>query len=45
MKKFITLLTLAAACSAVSAMAHDDFSNAGSIKRVLLLSIDGMHAV
>jgi hypothetical protein len=47
MKKLIALLSLAAACSAVSAIAqdHDDDSNHGRIKRVLLISIDGMHAV
>ena len=47
MKKLIALLSLAAACSAVSAIAedHDDDSNHGHIKRVLLISIDGMHAV
>ena len=47
MKKAIALLSLAAACSAVSAIAqdHDDDSNHGHIKRVLLISIDGMHAV
>ena len=45
MKKFVAFLTLAAACTAVSAIAQDDDSNHGNIKRILLVSIDGMHAV
>jgi hypothetical protein len=43
MKKVIALLSLAAACSTVSAIAQD-FAK-GPIKRVLLISVDGMHAV
>ena len=41
MKKLMTLLALAAACFLGTAAAQDD----GSIKRVLLISVDGMHAV
>src|ERR1039458_6095290 len=41
MKKFIALLSLAAACSAASVVAQDQ----AHIKRVLLISVDGMHAV
>jgi hypothetical protein len=41
MKKLMTLLALAAACFPGTAAAQDD----GSIKRVLLISVDGMHAV
>jgi len=50
MKRVIALLSLAAACSAVSAIAqdhdddHDHFGH-GRIKHVLLISVDGMHAV
>jgi len=40
MKKAIALLSLAAACSVGTAVAQDN-----TIKRVLLISIDGMHAV
>jgi hypothetical protein len=42
MKKAIALLSLAIVCSAGAAIAQD--SN-GAIKHVLLISIDGMHAV
>ena len=45
MKKLVAFLTFAVACSAVSANAQDDSYNSGRIKRVLLVSIDGMHAV
>jgi len=45
MKKVIVLLSLAAACSAGTAIAQDNDFNHGRIKRVLLISIDGMHAV
>jgi len=45
MKKLVAFVTLAAACSAVSAIAQDDSSTPGKFKRVLLVSIDGMHAV
>ncbi len=44
MKKTLVLLSLAAACVAGTAIAQDnDFH--GKIKRVLLIRIDGMHAV
>ncbi|RSL15344.1 type I phosphodiesterase/nucleotide pyrophosphatase [Edaphobacter aggregans] len=49
MKNVIALLALATVCSAGTAVAlddhHDDHGNHGRIKRVLLISIDGMHAV
>jgi hypothetical protein len=46
MKKAVAILSLAAACSAVSAIAQDnDFGQHHNIKRVLLISVDGMHAV
>ncbi len=49
MKKVIALLSLAIVCSAGTAMAADDDwdhgHDHGKIKRVLLISIDGMHAV
>jgi hypothetical protein len=43
MKTAIAVLSLAAACSAASAVAQDSLGR-GPIKRVLLISIDGMHA-
>ena len=45
MKKLVALLSLTVACSAVSANAEDYNSHQGHIKRVLLISVDGMHAV
>jgi hypothetical protein len=45
MKIAIAVLSLAAACSAVSATAQDNDFAKGPIKRVLLISVDGMHAV
>jgi hypothetical protein len=46
MKKTLALLSLAAACSVGTATAQDnDFHHEGHIKRVLLISVDGMHAV
>ena len=48
MKKSLALLSLAAVCFAGTAFAQgddDDFGHQGEIKRVLLVSIDGMHAV
>ncbi len=45
MKKVIALLSLAAACSAVSALAQDNDRDHDHIKHVLLISVDGMHAV
>ena len=45
MKKLVTLLSLAVACLTVSAIAEDHNPHHGHIKRVLLISIDGMHAV
>ena len=44
MKKAIAVLSLVAACSAASAVAQDRSWGQGPIKRVLLISIDGMHA-
>jgi hypothetical protein len=43
MKTAIAVLSLAVACSAASAVAQDSLGQ-GPIKRVLLVSIDGMHA-
>jgi hypothetical protein len=43
MKRAIAVLSLAAACSAASAIAQDSLGQ-GPFKRVLLVSIDGMHA-
>jgi len=47
MNRAISLFALAAFCSAGTAIAQNDFNHDGSsrIKRVLLISIDGMHAV
>jgi hypothetical protein len=50
MKKLVAILSLAAVCSAVSAIAQDhnddhDHFGQGRIKHVLLISVDGMHAV
>jgi hypothetical protein len=45
MKKAIALLSLAIVCSAAIAMAQEDGWGHGKFKRVLLISIDGMHAV
>jgi Type I phosphodiesterase / nucleotide pyrophosphatase len=45
MKKTIALLSLAALCSMGTAIAQDGSLGAGHIKRVLLISVDGMHAV
>ena len=44
MKTAIAVLSLAAACSAASAVAQDSLGQ-GPIKQVLLISVDGMHAV
>jgi hypothetical protein len=43
MKKTLALLSLAAVCSVGTAVCQDDHQN--HIKRVLLISVDGMHAV
>jgi predicted AlkP superfamily pyrophosphatase or phosphodiesterase len=43
MKKTLAVLSLAAACAVGLATAQDHQS--GPIKRVLLISVDGMHAV
>jgi hypothetical protein len=43
--KTLALLSLAAACSVSSAIAQDNNFHEGHIKRVLLISVDGMHAV
>src|SRR3984893_1198124 len=50
MKKLVAILSLAAVCSAVSAIAQDHNDDhepigQGRVKRVLLISVDGMHAV
>ena len=45
MKKTLALLSLAAVCSMGTAIAQDHHSNQNQIKRVLLISVDGMHAV
>src|SRR5580700_11135365 len=48
MKKALALLSLAATCSVGTAIAQDNDSHHdhhGKIKRVLLISVDGMHAV
>ena len=45
MKKLVALLSLAIVFSAASAIAEDHNSHQGHIKRVLLISVDGMHAV
>jgi Type I phosphodiesterase / nucleotide pyrophosphatase len=45
MKNAIAALTVLAACSTVSAVAQDNDWGKGSIKHVLLVSVDGMHAV
>ena len=45
MKNLVTLLTLTAACWVGTAIAQNNNFNQGNIERVLLISIDGMHAV
>ena len=45
MKKAIAAITVLAACSTVSAVAQDNDWGKGPIKHVLLVSVDGMHAV
>ena len=45
MKKTLALLSLAAACSMGTAIAQNNNFLHGHIKRVLLISVDGMHAV
>ncbi|HET6220503.1 MAG TPA: alkaline phosphatase family protein [Acidobacteriaceae bacterium] len=45
MKNAIAALTVLAACSTVSAVAQDNDWGKGPIKHVLLVSVDGMHAV
>jgi hypothetical protein len=45
MKKTIALLFLAAVCSMSTAIAQTNNFLQGNIKRVLLISVDGMHAV
>jgi hypothetical protein len=45
MKRAGAVLSLAAACFATSAIAQNGSFDKGPIKRVLLISIDGMHAV
>src|SRR6202158_4284527 len=43
--KTLALLSLAAACSVGTAIAQNNDFHQGHIKRVLLISVDGMHAV
>src|SRR6202051_2547915 len=43
--KTLALLSLAAACSVGTAIAQNNYFHEGHIKRVLLISVDGMHAV
>ncbi len=45
MKKTIVLLSLAAVCLLSTAIAQNKDFHPGKIKRVLLISVDGMHAV
>ena len=45
MKNAIAVLTVLATCSTVSAVAQDNDWGRGPIKHVLLVSVDGMHAV
>jgi hypothetical protein len=45
MKKTLALLSLSAVCLVGSAIAQDNNRHHGHIKRVLLISVDGMHAV
>ena len=45
MKKLIAAVSLAAACSTLGAVAQENDRDRGPIKRVLLISVDGMHAV
>ncbi len=45
MRKLVAFLSLAIACLTVSAIAQNNNLSQGKIKRVLLISIDGMHAV
>ena len=45
MKIAIAVLSLAAVCSAASAIAQENEFAKGPVKHVLLISVDGMHAV
>ena len=45
MKKTLALLSLLALCWVGTAVAQDNHRHHGHIKRVLLISVDGMHAV
>jgi Type I phosphodiesterase / nucleotide pyrophosphatase len=45
MKKTLALLSLVAVCWAGTAVAQSNHRHHGHIKRVLLISVDGMHAV
>jgi hypothetical protein len=45
LKNTIALISLAVACSVGTAIAQDNNLHQGHIKRVLLISVDGMHAV
>ncbi|MFZ0952028.1 MAG: alkaline phosphatase family protein, partial [Candidatus Sulfotelmatobacter sp.] len=45
MKKTLALLSLVAICSVGTAIAQNDNNDQHHIKHVLLISVDGMHAV
>jgi Type I phosphodiesterase / nucleotide pyrophosphatase len=45
MKKTLALLSLAAICSVGTAIAQNNYNEQHHIKHVLLISVDGMHAV
>ena len=45
MKKTLAVLSLAAACLMGTAIAQNKTSDKNQIKHVLLISVDGMHAV
>ena len=45
MKKIVALLSLAASFSALPTLAQDNDFAKGPIKHVLLISVDGMHAL
>ena len=45
MKKTLAMLSLAAVCSMGSAIAQENHHDQNQIQRVLLISVDGMHAV
>jgi hypothetical protein len=45
MKRTIAVVSLVAACATASAISQDNDFAKGPIKHVLLISVDGMHAV